>query len=200
MGNGMVLRGDRISIRSFSLEDAFKMTEWGTHESPLLYDYNFPYVEGKDIKSWYYSKSSGWNKRYFSIYNEYEHFIGYLGIKQIKYLRKESTLGIVFDPNYLSLGYGTEALKTFMVYYFNNMNMKSLLLDVAKFNSRAIRCYEKCGFKIVGEHLDEFNPDIKINSLRISQFDKFFVIEGEKIYNYIYEMKIDREMFLRGEN
>ncbi len=36
-----------------------------------------------------------------------------MGIKYIRKILKESTLGIVFDPNYINKGYGTESILTF---------------------------------------------------------------------------------------
>jgi RimJ/RimL family protein N-acetyltransferase len=39
------------------------------------------------------------------------------------------------------------------------MQMKTLFLDVAAFNKRAHRCYEKCGFQPTGHHWGEPQPD-----------------------------------------
>ena len=121
-----------------------------------------------------------------------------MGIKKIRKIFKDSVLGIVFDPNYVNKGYGTEAIITFLDYYFNEMNMKKLYLEVAKFNKRAIRCYEKCGFKIIDTYLDEFfNQFIDKNNPYYVNEESSFVIKNKKIYNYIYKMKIDKESYLK---
>ena len=82
--------------------------------------------------------------------------------------------------------------------YFNVMNMKKLYLEVAKFNKRAIRCYEKCGFKIVDSYLGEFHDQyIDKNNPYYLREESSFVIIDEKIYNYIYKMKVDKKSYLK---
>ena len=49
--------------------------------------------------------------------------------------------------DFVDQGFGTEALTLFLDYYFNMLGYKLLKLDVAAFNKRAIRCYEKSGFQ-----------------------------------------------------
>lgn len=193
-----LLEGDRVEIRRFSLEDAYSMTNWGKHKSLLFDDYNFPFVEEEDIKEWYETKTFGWSKIYFSVYNEEKSFIGYLGIRYIKRLKRESTLGIVFDPNYINKGYGTEALKLFLSYYFEELNMNVLNLEVDQFNKRAIKCYEKCGFVIYKKYTDIYY-DQSVN-LRDSDFKEAinsFVIKRKKLYNYVYKMYIDKKTYFK---
>ena len=192
------IRGDRIRLTSITLEDVYKMRNWGVHENPLLYDYNLPPLTDEEIKEWYYFKTIGNSKRYYSVYNEENKFIGYMGIKHIRRIWKEATLGIVFDPNYINQGYGTEGIITYLNYYFNEMKMKTLYLEVAKFNKRAIRCYEKSGFKVIDVYLDEFfDQTIDFNNPYFLQEKSSFVIKNGKIYNYIYKMKIDRKTYLK---
>jgi hypothetical protein len=47
----------------------------------------------------------------------------------------------------------------FLEFYFQSMRMSALFLDVAAHNTRARRCYEKCGFRTIGEHWGESIPD-----------------------------------------
>ena len=190
--------GDRVEIRRFSLEDAYSMINWGRHKSLLFDDYNFPFIEEEDIKGWYESKTFGWSKSYFSVYNEAKCFIGYLGIRYIKRLKKESTLGIVFDPNYINKGYGTETLKLFLSYYFEKLNMKVLNLEVDQFNKRAIKCYEKCGFEIIKKYTDiYYDQGVNLNDSDFKEVINSFVIKRDKIYNYVYKMYIDKKTYLK---
>jgi len=195
---GILLVGSRVTIRDFSLEDAFSMRSWGEHENPLLEDYNFPYCDGKDIEEWFLAKTFGLSKKYFSVYNEQNKFVGYLGMKQIRHFKKESTLGIVFDPNYLNKGYGTEALNLFLDFYFNDLKMNIMYLEVAEFNKRARRCYEKCGFIEVSKYLDKYFDDfIDFDNPYVKEAINCFVIKHNKIYNYVYKMKIDKKTYFR---
>ncbi|CCQ92853.1 conserved hypothetical protein [[Clostridium] ultunense Esp] len=195
----MEITGKRIRISPLKLEDAFFMKNWGTHENPLLSDYNLPSLSDEEIRKWYNYKTGEKNRKYYSVFNEGNRFIGYMGIKKIRRIFRDALLGIVFDPNYVNQGYGTEAITAFLEYYFNEMKMKKLYLEVVQFNKRALRCYEKSGFKIIDRYLDEFFDQ------RIDLIDPYFisekssfVIEGGKVYNYIYKMKVDKNTYLKA--
>ena len=114
--------GDRIIIRPLELKDVYEMKNWGFHENPLLDDYNFPNMLDSQIKKWYKYKTNSFFNKYYGILNKDYRLIGYLGIKNIKFIRRESTLGLVFDPNYINKGFGTETLREYLNYYFNQMN------------------------------------------------------------------------------
>ncbi len=194
----MEIIGDRIRIRPLKVEDVYHMRNWGYHENPLLWDYNFPFMTDEGIEKWYRIKSSKFLNKYFGVSNESNILIGYMGIKSIRRIRRESTLGIVFDPNYINMGYGTETLKYFLRYYFTDMKMKRMYLEVAEFNTRAYRVYEKMGFKPVGYYLDEFhNPDLDLNNIYFLNAKTTFVITDKKIYNYIYKMRLNKVDFFQ---
>ena len=193
----MEISGDRIIIRPLIVEDVFDMRKWGVHKNPLLSDYNFPSMSDSQIRKWYEIKTKSFFNKYFAVVLKDGRVIGYMGIKEIKFLKKESTLGIVFDPNFLNKGYGTETLKYFLKSYFTEMNMKRMYLEVAEFNNRAQTVYKKMGFEKIGYYLEEFfDYDLDINDPYFKKVESCFVINGKKIYNYIYKMKLDREEFL----
>jgi RimJ/RimL family protein N-acetyltransferase len=47
-------------------------------------------------------------------------------------------------------GYGTDATRALLRYAFEEANLHRIELEVFAFNPRAIRVYEKCGFKLEG--------------------------------------------------
>jgi len=190
-----IASGERIKIYHLTLEDVMLMSKWGIHKNPLFNDYNFSAMNNDELIEWYRFKTSFKSKKYFSVYNEEDNFIGYLGIKNIRNIMKESTLGVAFDPNYMNQGYGTEAIKAFLKYYFINLNMRILFLKVAKFNKRAKRCYEKCGFVVCNEYLKIYdNQLLDLNNPYYLEEKDSFVIKNKKIYNYIYKMKVDKKI------
>ena len=197
----MEISGSRIKISGLKLADVYQMRNWGYHDNPLLGDYNFPDMNDKELKTWYRSKTFSLNNKYYGIFDGEAKLIGYMGIKDIRRIKRESTLGIVFDPNYVSLGYGTECLSTFLNHYFTKMKMKKMYLEVAEFNKRAYRLYEKMGFKPVGYYLDEFyDHKLDTNNPYFLDEKSSFVITDKKIYNYIYKMKLDQEVFLKRQS
>lgn len=183
-------------IRDLKLEDVYKMRDWGFHENPLLEDYNFPSMSNREIGIWYRMKVNNPFNKYYGILNEENRLIGYMGIKDIRRILKESTLGIVLDPNYINKGYGTEILDCFLEYYFTKMKMRKMILEVAEFNKRAYKVYEKMGFKPAGYYLDEFfNPNLDLSNPYYLEEKSSFVITDEKIYNYIYKMVLNKNTF-----
>ncbi|MBU5428327.1 GNAT family N-acetyltransferase [Tissierella pigra] len=194
----MEIRGERVIIRDLQLEDVFNMKNWGTHENPLIEDYNFPPMNDKEIKLWYKMKTNRLFNKYYGILNEDNKLIGYMGTKDIKVIRREATLGIVLDPNYVNKGYGTEILDTFLEYYFTEMKMKKMILEVAEFNKRAYRVYEKVGFLPVGYYLDEFfDSNLNLTNPYYLEEKSSFVITNKKIYNYIYKMVLNKKRFFK---
>jgi len=194
----MELRGNRIKITPMKMEDVYNFKNWGIHENQLLADYNLSHLSDGELEEWYYYKTNRPNQIYFSVFNEENRMIGYFGIKNIRKILKDAILGIVFDPNYVNQGYGTETIMTFLDYYFNVLKMRKLYLEVTKYNRRALRCYQKNGFKIVAEYLYEFfDQNIDTNNPYFINEQSSFVIKKGKIYNYIYKMEIDKKAYLK---
>lgn len=193
-----ILIGDKIEIAALTIDDAIEMRSWGLHKNPLLFDYNFPYENDYEIKKWFRSKTFSIRNKYYSIKNTEERLIGYMGIKNKNFLLKTSFLGIVFDPDLVNMGYGTQTLKLFLPYYFNQLGMKTLYLEVSEFNERAFKLYKKIGFVEDGYYLDLFsNQDLDLTSEEFKRYQTCFVFKDEKIYNYIYKMKLTKNRFFK---
>jgi RimJ/RimL family protein N-acetyltransferase len=78
-------------------------------------------------------------------------YIGGCGINNIDWKNSVAVVGILIgDKNYWGQGYGTDAMKVLIKFIFNQMNIHKIKLHVYSFNTRAIKCYEKCGFKTEG--------------------------------------------------
>ncbi len=194
----MKIESLRIDLRDLELQDVFDMRSWGRHENPLLDDYNFPDINDGEIKIWYKMKTKKKSDRYFSIRDKSGTLIGYMGIKRIKRIRKTSTLGIVLDPDMVDKGYGREVIEAFLEYYFEDMGMRSMELEVSAFNRRAYHLYKKIGFEKTWVYKEKFiNQFINRENPYFKEAESYFEIKDEKIYNYIYIMKIDRNRFFQ---
>lgn len=71
-------------------------------------------------------------------------------------------------------GYGSWAIKKALNLAFNNLSYKKAYLEVRPENARAIKAYEKCGFKKIGikKYLkDKFRPVVLKMSLNKMNFD-----------------------------
>lgn len=96
-------------------------------------------------------RSRDQNRRLYAVENEQKVVIGSLTLREIDG-RRSARLGITLGSDYVSQGYGTEALELFLEYYFETMGFARMILDVAATNLRAIRTYESLGFRRIGEH------------------------------------------------
>jgi RimJ/RimL family protein N-acetyltransferase len=60
-------------------------------------------------------------------------------------------LGIIIgDKGHWGRGYGSDAIGALLRWAFDNLNLNRIHLTVWSYNTRAIRCYEKCGFRHEG--------------------------------------------------
>lgn len=185
------IQGEKVCLEPLKLKNVYHMREWGRYESPLFNDYNFPQLDDFEVRKWYDIKILQKNTQSFAVINEEEKTIGFISLKDIRKLLKIASLGITFDANYINKGYGTDAIKTLLKYYFESINMRTIYLDVATHNIRAIKCYEKCGFKIVKKYTIK-NNEIKLENIepKITQND--FIFRGNNLYGYYYKMKLEK--------
>ena len=74
--------------------------------------------------------------------------IGYTSVKGIRKKEARAEVGIaIMEREYRGQGYGTEALRHVVEYAFNELGLTLLGLTVFPSNQRAIRAYEKVGFR-----------------------------------------------------
>jgi RimJ/RimL family protein N-acetyltransferase len=87
--------------------------------------------------------------------NEDDRIIGFANLDYISWHNGDSYMGIgIGDKSYWSKGFGREAMDILLRYAFTEMNLHRLSLTVYEYNERAIRMYEKVGFKIEGLNRD----------------------------------------------
>jgi RimJ/RimL family protein N-acetyltransferase len=78
-------------------------------------------------------------------------YIGGCGVNKIDWKNRVATVGIfIGNKDFWGKGYGTDAMQVLISFIFNQMNINKISLHVYSFNPRAIKCYEKCGFKQEG--------------------------------------------------
>lgn len=147
------LLGDRIYLSPRRIEDAEKFTEWMNDFEVTDYTGRSGQIMSLEGERKYLEQNSNPEATFSIITLEEDKLIGTVGLERIDHLHRTATLGIfIGDKDYLSKGYGTEAIRLLLDYGFNYMNLHSIKLTVFAFNERALRCYKKCGFKETGRH------------------------------------------------
>ncbi len=77
--------------------------------------------------------------------------IGNCGIHNVSQVHRNASLGIfIGEKTFWNQGIGTEATNLLLDFAFNILNLHNIYLSVLSYNKRAIRCYEKIGFKKIG--------------------------------------------------
>jgi len=86
---------------------------------------------------------------------EADKLIGNVGLIGINHMHQSAEIGIfIGDKKYWDRGFGTEALCLLLDFSFKTLNLHSIILRTYDFNKRAIACYEKVGFRKIGEARD----------------------------------------------
>ena len=93
----------------------------------------------------------------------------YYGIDETK---GEAELGIMIgDRNYWDNGYGTNVVTTLVNYIFHNTKLNRIYLKTLNTNTRAQKCFKKCGFTPYG-HLNRDGYNFVLMELHRKQWLK----------------------------
>jgi len=190
------LKGERIIIRPLRRDDIDKRLKWKKYPDPLYYHYNLEKMTEAQEKEWYQKRKNDPQMLYLAIDNLQGELLGFLSLYEINWEDKKAKLGIFLGYEYTDKGYGTEATKTLLPYYFEKMRFNELGLDVAALNKRAIRCYLKCGFEFAGTRFNKHDPRSKIDIFDDERYDdirRYFKKEGNEILVQFEDMKITEE-------
>lgn len=147
-----VVRGERVTLRDLSRDDVDEMAHWTRFAEPELQWANLELATPRERDTWYERGRTNHSRRRFAILDEGGSVIGTLGLRNIDYRFGEGTLGIIVAADAVGRGYGTDAIVALAHYAFERMGLRKIYLDVAESNVRARRCYDKCGFALIGQH------------------------------------------------
>lgn len=192
------LKGERIIIRPLRMDDIDKRLKWKPYPDPLYAHYNLREMTEAEKKEWYLKRRKDPLMLYLSIDSLEGDLLGFLNIYDLDWENKKAKLGIYLGYEYTDKGYGTEAIRTLVPYYFEKMKFKELYLDVTALNKRAIKCYINCGFEFVKTEFKRHDPRNKINIFgdeRFKDIRKYFKKEGDEILVQFEEMRITKEIW-----
>jgi diamine N-acetyltransferase len=164
----MHLRGEKVIIRPMVREDVEKMRAWRPFTDSLDSLWNEP-QRSSDNDIWFKAQTGDPSRRWYAVEDFSGRLLGRLSLRQIVG-RESARLGITLAADYVGQGYGTDAIRTFLAYYFGELGFETLYLDVAAPNQRAIHCYEKCGFKYIGSHYREVGSDERLAFLKDERY------------------------------
>ncbi len=148
MQREIVLAGATVALSVMTEADQPSFHTW--MQDPVLRaqvdDLRIPTLE--DQAAWF-RRSKEADRRFFSIVTlPDKKLIGHGGFVDIDTKKHEAVLRITIgDTEAHGKGYGTEAVSLLLAYAFDTALWKRVLLHVLEGNERAIRTYQKSGFK-----------------------------------------------------
>jgi len=191
----MKLRGSRVTIRPMGRKDIEAMIEWRPFVDPLYQPFDFPRNNKADQVQWFNWRNQDAGRRLYAVEDEAGRTIGSLTLREIDGQRS-SRLGITLGADFVSQGYGSEAMRLFLDYYFEEMGFARLVLDVAATNLRAVRAYRTLGFRRIGHRYRPASHNsyrTVLKDPRYRHLRRFFQHQGTSHQVLFYDMALTRE-------
>ena len=168
--NRQIVSG-RVVLRELRREDLEAMERWPHFREPDLQWANFDLHTPGQKDAWFRQELYDPARRRFAILAG-EDLVGVVGLRHIDFRRGRATLGIRLSAGEVNKGYGTEAIVGLLAYAFGTLRLRQVDLDVAEGNHRAIRCYEKCGFRQVSRFRDYAAKVFVEMSVGVEEFER----------------------------
>lgn len=143
-----------VTLRDFEERDIAKKVEWiNDPDNNRFLHYDIPLDIGRTTE-WFRNKDN--NKRIDCIIEYNGIPVGLIGLLQIDRSNLKAEYYITIgEKEYKHRGIATKATKAILTYAFAKLKLHKIYLTVDADNERAIRLYEKSGFKLEGYFKDD---------------------------------------------
>lgn len=146
------LDGEKIYFRPYSDEDLFLV--YSGKNDPDLREALFLYTPmtmeqtANELTQWSTTKETV----LFTICRKEDNApVGQTAFVRIDYISRAAIFYIaIYDPQFWSKGYGSEATKMMVKYGFDILNLNRIQLHVCTENEKGVAAYKKAGFTIEG--------------------------------------------------
>ena len=152
-----MITGEKVILKGLTKDSASLIYEWVNREELRDLTGTLYHVSEYEHEEWIKRMATSSDTKLFLICEkDGGKPIGTVGLKNFNNTVKKAELFIsIGDSAFLSGGYGTDAVKTLSEFAFDHLNMHKIAVRVFESNVRAIKCYEKVGFKKEGVLEDE---------------------------------------------
>ena len=147
------LEGERVYLSPMNPDDAEIYTKWMNDPEVSGYLGNYWAMVSLPVEREFLANAAKGNGShiYGIVLRDGDRLIGNIGLKDIHPTYRTATLGIfIGEAEDRSKGYGAEAIRLLADYGFRWLGLRNIDLHVNSNNPRAIRCYEKAGFREYG--------------------------------------------------
>lgn len=163
------MAGEKSYLKDFDLKYIHSLKDFLKNMEIFRFSFGAPFNfnQNEVIEKYLTQVSQNKGKTLGIFTKDGDTFIGVVHIFFINYFFKNYKFGIVIgDKNNLNKGIGGDCVKTATKYLFEKENANSIILETADFNTRAQKCFEKCGFKKI-KTFNEFDALTKQHSTKV---------------------------------
>ena len=96
--------------------------------------------------------------KYYQVLNDKDELVGYFCLERLSEQKVEVGLGL--RPDLTGRGLGLNFVTEIEAFIQDNFNYRIIILSVASFNKRAIKVYQRAGFKTDGSKLQKSNDGV----------------------------------------
>ena len=147
----MTILGKKVRLRGIERSDIPTFVRWLNDPEVTQYLLMYLPMSMAQEERWFESHLQSQDSHIFGIETMDGKLIGNVGLDEINWKERKAVLGVVVgEKDFWGQGYGTDAIKTVLRFAFEQMNLNRIQLVAFAYNTRAQRCYEKCGFKVEG--------------------------------------------------
>ncbi len=143
--------GERLFLSPVSGEEAEKYTRWMNDLEITVNLTTAPRIISleKEKQMLELFQKEGYN--FAIVQKENDELTGNCGLMNVDLVQRTAELGIfIGEKKHRGKGYGSEAVRLLLDYAFNLLNLHSVYLRVRSFNTAALHCYQRVGFKEIG--------------------------------------------------
>ena len=146
-----ILRGQKVVLRPFRWTDVPYQHRWMNDREVSHFLKVGGDVPIEDVEEWYDVPVDPDDPRTFAILAGEGEVIGAIQLRKISWDHSWGELAMLIgEKAYWGKGYGTDAVRTFLRWCFQDIGLNRVELHVLEYNQRATRCYEKAGFSKEG--------------------------------------------------
>lgn len=153
----MIIQGNKVALRPMEPEEVTLIHVWANDPDVMPFWYGEEKTREQikaDWKRHYFSDNDLYSGRCFAILkgtNPVGNPIGMINYNRIDRDNRSVDIDMIIGQKKdWGQGYGTDALRTFVRYLFDRFDLNRIWLGTYTYNKRAIRAYEKAGFKREG--------------------------------------------------
>lgn len=147
-----MIEGNLVRLRPIEREDLPTFVRWINDPEVTEFLLLEPPMSLDDEEAWYAHVLKAKDK-VFSIETKDGKLIGNIGTVDLDWMNRKTEIGIMIgEKDHWSRGYGADAITSFIRHLFDELNLNRVELFADSTNHRALKCYERCGFRYEGTY------------------------------------------------